>query len=50
MVADNPRLLYNSKMTPLFLFCFAVSNPNPKAYGLAKKVAEDHILKKDVIK
>jgi three-Cys-motif partner protein len=25
-------------------------NPNPKAYGLAKKVAEDHILKKGVMK
>ena len=45
-VTDNPRFLYNSKMSPLFLFCFAVSNPNPKAYGLAKKVAEDYILKK----
>ena len=49
-VADNPRLLYNAKMSPLFLFCFAVSNPNPKAYGLAKKVAEEHILKKGVLK
>ena len=49
-VADNPRLLYNTKMSPLFLFCFAVSNPNPKAYGLAKKVAEEHILKKGVTK
>jgi three-Cys-motif partner protein len=49
-VADNPRLLYNAKMSPLFLFCFAVSNPNPKAYGLAKKVAEEHILKKGVMK
>ena len=49
-VADNPRLLYNAKMSPLFLFCFAVSNPNPKAYGLAKKVAEEHILKKGVVK
>jgi len=45
-VADNPRLLYNAKMSPLFLFCFAVSNPNSKACRLAKKVAEDHILRK----
>jgi three-Cys-motif partner protein len=45
-VADNPRFLYNAKMSPLFLFCFAVSNPNKKAYELAKKVAEDHILRK----
>lgn len=49
-VADNPRLLYNVKNSPLFLFCFAVANPNPKAYGLAKKVAEDHILRKEVVK
>jgi len=45
-VADNPRLLYNTKMSPLFLFCFAVANPSPIAIKLAKKVAEDHILKK----
>jgi len=49
-VADNPRFLYNTKMSPLFLFCFAVSNPNPAAYGLAKKVAEEYILKKRVSK
>ena len=49
-VADNPRFLYNAKMSPLFLFCFAVSNPKPAAYGLAKKVAEEHILKKGVTK
>ena len=47
-VADNPRFLYNKKNSPLFLFCFAVSNENPKAIGLAKKVAEEHILKKGV--
>jgi three-Cys-motif partner protein len=46
-VADNPRLLYNAKKSPLFLFCFAVSNPNDKAIALAKKVAENHILKKE---
>ena len=45
-VADNPRLLYNAKMSPLFLFCFAVANPSPKAIKLAKKAAENHILKK----
>jgi three-Cys-motif partner protein len=49
-VADNPRLLFNAKNSPLFLFCFAVANPNPNAYGLAKKVAEEHILKKGVSK
>jgi len=45
-VAANPRMLYNTNNAPLFLFCFAVSNPDNKAFGLALKVA-DHILKKD---
>ena len=43
-VAKNPRLLFNTKNSPLFLFCFAVANDNPKASGLALKIA-DHILK-----
>jgi three-Cys-motif partner protein len=42
-VANNPLILRNSKNSPLYLFCFAVSNPNPKARGLALKVAQ-HIL------
>jgi hypothetical protein len=46
-VADNPRLLYNTKKSPLFLFCFAVSSLNPKAWALAKKVAENYILRKE---
>jgi three-Cys-motif partner protein len=46
-VAPNPRFLYNTKNTPLFLFCFAVSNPNRKARDLAKKLAEDYILRKE---
>jgi len=45
-VANNPRLLYNKKNSPLFLFCFAVSNPSDKAKKLAKRVAEIHILRK----
>jgi three-Cys-motif partner protein len=49
-VADNPRMLYNTKMSPLFLFCFAVSNPSPNAYKLAKRFAEDYVLKKGVSK
>lgn len=49
-VAENPRFLYNAKMSPLFLFCFAVSNPKPAAYGLAKKVAQEHILMKEETK
>lgn len=42
-VATNPRILYNTKNSPLFMFCFAVSSNNPKAIGLALKVAK-HIL------
>ena len=43
-VANNPRLLFNTKNSPLFLFCFAVANDNPKAHSLALRIA-DHILK-----
>lgn len=42
-VAQNPRILYNTKNSPLFLFCFAVSNDSPKAIGLALNGA-NHIL------
>ena len=45
-VASNPRMLYNTNNQLLFMFCFAVSNPDVKAYGLALKVA-NHILNKD---
>ena len=43
-VSKNSRVLFNRRNTPLFLFCFAVSNKNPKAHGLAMKVA-NYILK-----
>jgi len=43
-VAQNPRILYNTKNSPLFLFCFAISNDSPKAIGLALKGA-NYILK-----
>ena len=43
-VSPNSRVLVNSKASPLFLFCFAVSNNQPKAIGLAMKVA-NYILK-----
>jgi len=46
-VSHIPRILYNTKNSPLFLFCFAISNDNPKAIGLAMKVA-DHILREKV--
>jgi hypothetical protein len=42
-VAANPRILYNKKNSPLFLFCFAVSNNSKKAIGLALNGA-NHIL------
>lgn len=43
-VSPNSRVLVNSKASPLFLFCFAVSNKQPQAIGLAMKVA-NYILK-----
>ena len=43
-VSQNPKILYNTKNSPLFLFCFAVSNDNEKAIKLAMRVA-NHILK-----
>lgn len=44
-VAKNPRILLNEKRSPLFLFCFAISNPSPPAQRLALNIAE-HILGK----
>ncbi|MFH1023041.1 MAG: three-Cys-motif partner protein TcmP [Planctomycetota bacterium] len=44
-VVSNPRYLCNSKGSPMFLFTFAVSNPNPKAQALAIRIAQ-HILGK----
>ena len=43
-VSNNSRILFNRKSSPLFLFCFAVSNENPKAKALAMRVA-NYILK-----
>ena len=45
-VAPNPRMLYNTNNSPMFLFCFAISNPDSKAFGLALRVA-NHILNKN---
>lgn len=39
-VASNPRILKNEKNSPLFLFCFAIANPSPKAQTLALTIAE----------
>ena len=43
-VAPNPTILKNTNNSPLFLLCFAVSNPNVAAQNLALKGA-NHILK-----
>lgn len=43
-VSTNSRVLLNRNSSPLFLFCFAVSNKSPKAIGLALRVA-NYILK-----
>lgn len=43
-VSKHPRIFKNSNNSPLFLFCFAISNDSGKAQGLAMKIAE-HILK-----
>lgn len=45
-VAKNPRYLVNTKNSPLYLFCFAVSNPNSRAISLALKIAESILGKK----
>lgn len=45
-VAPKPKILMNSTNCPLYLFCFAVSNPNPRAREIALDIA-NHILKSD---
>ena len=43
-VSKHSRILHNSRSSPLFLFCFAVSNQSEKAQKLALSVA-DYILR-----
>lgn len=43
-VSKHARIFRNSRNSPMFLFCFAISSENPKAQGLALRMA-DHILK-----
>ena len=43
-VSKHPRIFKNKNNSPLFLFCFAISNDSEKAQGLALKIA-NHILK-----
>jgi len=38
-VSNTPKMLYNTKGQPLFMLCFAIGNPAPKAIGLALKAA-----------
>lgn len=44
-VANNPKVFVNERNSPLFLFCFAISNNSARAQQLALKIAE-HILGK----
>lgn len=43
-VSQNPKMFRNSNNSPMFLFCFAVSNPTQKAQTIAMRIA-NHILK-----
>jgi three-Cys-motif partner protein len=44
-VVEEPYILRNSKNSPLFMLCFAVGNPSPKAKGLALKIAREILMK-----
>jgi len=44
-VVEKPYILSNSKNSPLFMLCFAVGNPNPKALGPALRIARDILMK-----
>ena len=43
-VSKHARIFRNSRNSPMFLFCFAISSESPKAQSLALRIA-DHILK-----
>lgn len=43
-VSKYPRIFRNSRQSPMFLFCFAISNDSASAQGLALRIA-NHILK-----
>lgn len=43
-VSEHARIFRNSRNSPMFLFCFAISSENQKAQNLALRIA-DHILK-----
>jgi len=44
-VVEVPYVLRNSKSAPLFMLCFVVGNPNPKALGPALTIARDILMK-----
>lgn len=44
-VSPEPKVLVNSKNSPLYLLCFAVGNPNQKAMQIALRIA-GHLLNK----
>jgi three-Cys-motif partner protein len=44
-VVEEPYILKNSKNTPLFMLCFAESNPKPKAKQVALQIARDILMK-----
>ena len=43
-VSKHPRIFRNSRRSPMFLFCFAISNESQPAQSLALRIA-NHILK-----
>jgi hypothetical protein len=44
-VVDEPYILRNTKNSPLFMLCFAVGNPKPKARDTALTIARDILMK-----
>jgi three-Cys-motif partner protein len=44
-VATNPKPLYNSRNSPMYLLCFATANPQQARSGTAVKIAEDVLRK-----
>jgi len=37
---SDPKIFYQSTGAPIFALYFAASNPSPKAFGLAMKIAK----------
>jgi three-Cys-motif partner protein len=44
-VVEEQYILRNSKNSPLYMLCFAVGNPKPKAKDTALKIARDILMK-----